>query len=72
MSLRSLILWLMPAKMKAEAEADSRTWIGTCKHCGAETSIWDIGGIRYKGRGERTTRVKCQKCDKPGFMTFRK
>lgn len=72
MSLRGLILKFMPAKMKAAAEADSRTWIGACKHCGAETSIWDIGGIRYKGSGRSTTRVKYAKCGKSGFVTFRK
>ncbi len=72
MSLRSFILWFMPAKMKADAEADSRTWIGACSHCGTETSIWDTGGIRYKSAGRPTIRVKCPSCKKFGFTTFRK
>jgi hypothetical protein len=71
-SLRSFILWFMPDAMKKAAEADSRAWIGTCKHCGAGNSIWDIGGIRYKAAGEPITRVRCPKCGKFGFVTFRK
>jgi ribosomal protein S27E len=71
-SLRNFILWFMPARMKAAAEADSRTWVGACKHCGAETSVWDIGGIRYKAAGQPTTRVKCSTCGKFSFVKFRK
>lgn len=72
MSLRKVILWFMPAKMKAAAEAESRAWISTCQHCGAGTSIWDLGGIRYKATGEPTTRAKCAGCGRYSSMTFRK
>jgi transposase-like protein len=70
MSLRRFILWFMPEAMKKAAEANSRAWLSTCKHCGAENSVWDIGGIRYKAAGEFMTRVKCQNCGKFGFTTF--
>lgn len=72
MSLRAVIMWFMPAKMKTTAEAESRSWIGACRHCGAETSIWDIGGIRYGGGGKPTTRIKCAACNRFGLATFRK
>jgi len=72
MSLRSAIMWLMPAKMKAAAEAESRSWIAACRHCGAETSIWEMGGIRYGGAGKRTTRIRCPSCGKASFVTFDK
>jgi len=70
--MRRLILWFMPDDMKRKAEAESRAWIGRCRHCNAETSIWDIGGIRYKAATRATTRVKCPACGRFSFMTFEK
>jgi len=72
MSLRNFIMAFMSEDMKRKAEADSRTWIGLCRQCGAANSIWDIGGIRYKGTGRKHTRVKCPKCGKLSFHTFEK
>lgn len=72
MRLRSFIMRFMSADMKAAAETESRSWIGACGHCGAETSIWDIGGIRYGGGGAPSTRIKCASCGRFSFTTFRK
>lgn len=33
-------------------------------NCGKTSSIWDIGGIRYKAYGRPTTLVKCPHCGK--------
>lgn len=32
--------------------------------CGKTSSIWDIGGIRYKAYGKPITLVKCPHCGK--------
>jgi hypothetical protein len=32
---------------------DSEKWKFTCKSCNATSSIWEIGGIRYKAVGDR-------------------
>ena len=42
---------------------DSKRYRFTCS-CGKETSIWDIGGIRYKAAGKPITGVKCPLCGK--------
>lgn len=47
---------------------DSRRYRFTCK-CGKESSIWDIGGIRYKAAGKPLTGTKCPHC---GIFAMRK
>ncbi|MBC8064942.1 MAG: hypothetical protein H7Y17_08940 [Chlorobia bacterium] len=42
-------------------EAESRAWRFTCT-CGWSSSIWDLGGIRYKGKGNKKTLMKCPGC----------
>ncbi|MEO6540956.1 MAG: hypothetical protein ABIN74_08210 [Ferruginibacter sp.] len=42
---------------------DSMRYRFTCS-CGKESSIWDIGGIRYKAAGKPSTGIKCPHCGK--------
>ena len=72
MRLRDLILKFMSQQMRAEAEADSRGWVATCPRCQKANSIWDTGGIRYKGTGRPMTLVRCTHCGKASFMRFEK
>lgn len=72
MSLRGFAMTFMPDGMKKKVEADSRSWIGLCRKCGAANSIWDVGGIRYKAAGRKRARVKCPKCGEVSFHTFEK
>jgi len=44
-------------------EAESRKWMLQCP-CGAEQSIWAIGGIRYKAYGAPRVWRRCAKCGK--------
>jgi hypothetical protein len=53
---------LIVSKRTFEAmEAESRSWKVTCE-CGWSQSIWDMGGIRYKGGGNPRTFGKCPGC----------
>lgn len=70
--MRGFIMWFMPAETKRKAEAESRQWIGRCKHCGADNSVWDIGGLRYGAAGRPTKLARCPKCRKVGPHTFEK
>jgi DNA-directed RNA polymerase subunit RPC12/RpoP len=62
----------MSAETKKKGEAESRQWIGKCSHCGAENSIWDLGGLRFGAAGRPTKWVRCPKCRKSGAHTFEK
>ena len=70
--LRDIILWFMPPKMRAEAEADSRKWGAACPRCQAVSSVWDMGGIRYKASGNKVALARCSKCGKASFMRLEK
>jgi ribosomal protein S27AE len=62
----------MPPAMKADAEADSRKWVATCPRCQAESSVWEMGGIRYKAAGTKITLVRCPNCGKQSFMQIQR
>jgi hypothetical protein len=42
---------------------DSQKWKFDCD-CGKTSNIWEIGGIRYKARGEQWSGIKCPACGK--------
>jgi DNA-directed RNA polymerase subunit RPC12/RpoP len=65
--LRNLILAFMSPARRAAAEADSRAWKATCPSCGTKTSIWDLGGLRYKAAGKPLRGLRCPSCGKFGM-----
>lgn len=62
--LQTFLTRILPAQLMADMEAESRSWRLTCS-CGYETSVWEIGGIRYKtaSSGKRI-RFTCKYCGK--------
>ncbi len=53
---------VLPAKWAADMEADTRTWSMRCDTCGHAESLWDRGGIRWKGGGRSWTLAPCSTC----------
>jgi len=64
MGLRNLFLRFLSPARRAAMEAESRAWKATCPNCGRKTSIWDLGGIRYKAVGKPLTGLRCAGCGK--------
>jgi DNA-directed RNA polymerase subunit RPC12/RpoP len=62
MSLRDRILSWLPESLAASIEADSRRWVFDCSACGETTSIWDVGGVRWKAAGEPRRLIRCPNC----------
>ena len=62
MSLRDFLIRLAPARVAADMEAESRSWMVRCRTCGEERSIWELGGLRYKARGRPKRVVRCERC----------
>lgn len=50
---------------------DSKKWRFTCT-CGQESSIWDIGGIRYKAKGKPRLGLRCPQCNKWAMQSIYK
>ena len=61
-----LIKALVPARWFAAMEAHSRSWVMRCP-CGYETSIWEMGGIRYRAAGNPRIMGRCAKCGQRQF-----
>ncbi|MBX3014941.1 MAG: hypothetical protein KF832_25695 [Caldilineaceae bacterium] len=64
--LQKMIIALLPQRWAAAIEAESRTWVMQCP-CGHITSVWEMGGIRYKAAGNPWRIGRCAQCGK----TFR-
>jgi len=62
---------LSSPELFAAMERDSRLWKAECPHCRVQTSIWELGGIRYKAIGEPLTRLRCPACGQKGWMRIR-
>jgi hypothetical protein len=64
MWLRNLILKIVPDRMAASMEAESRESMMRCRTCGWERSVWGAGGLRWKAKGKPRTRMRCLRCNK--------
>lgn len=53
---------IVPRSWAKAMEKDSRLWVLECPECGMQTSIWDLGGIRYKAYGRQWNLMRCSKC----------
>lgn len=57
------------SKSKFEAMAkESMQWVFKCDACKSKTSIWDLGGIRYKASGSPKMELKCINCGKSAMQ----
>lgn len=61
--LQKVMLAVVPPKWAAAIETESRTWVMQCA-CGHVTSVWEMGGIRYKASGNPRRVGRCAKCGK--------
>lgn len=61
--IQRLVMKLVPQRMGKAMEAESRAWMIQCS-CGAERSVWDAGGIRYRAAGEPRRWQVCHTCGK--------
>ncbi len=57
-----LIIKFVPDGMAKSIETESRDWVMDCD-CGHITSIWEMGGVRYKAKARGLRRTgKCSAC----------
>lgn len=63
---------ILPKSMARNMEYESRQWGITCPNCGKETSIWEMGGIRWGASGKTAMVWKCEICGDKGWRTLHK
>jgi DNA-directed RNA polymerase subunit RPC12/RpoP len=66
--LQRVFTWLLGPGV----ERESRAWAYECAHCGHRESVWDMGGIRYKARGEKSFIGRCPACGQKGKRWLRR
>ena len=62
-SLRDTILRLMPKNWRNSAIVDSKRWQTRCTKCQSRSTVWDLGGMRWKAYGEPLTGFRCPVCN---------
>jgi hypothetical protein len=64
--MRDLLIRFYPRSWAAAMEAESRAWMVRCRTCGAERSVWDPGGVRWKAKqnGKMWMFRRCATCDR--------
>lgn len=71
--IQKIFTSVLPASWAKSMEADSRLWFMQCGKCSLEQSIWDLGGIRWKAKGESRNLKKCLACgEQTWHKTYRK
>lgn len=65
--MQRLIYNLLP-----DAERHSRSWVFRCPTCRRETSVHDMGGVRYKAFGKPIRLLSCTHCNWFGFAPMYK
>lgn len=64
---------LFPKKWAQSMEEDSRRWFMKCTHCDHERSYWEMGGIRWKAKGNQRNFMKCINCGKRSWhLSYKK
>jgi hypothetical protein len=61
--IQKVLMAIVPQRWAAAMEAESRIWVMKCP-CGHATSVWEMGGIRYKAAGNPRRAGRCVKCGK--------
>jgi len=65
--IQKIIEFILSKETYNKVKDESKHWLFKCT-CGNEFSIWDIGGIRYKAKGNPAKYVKCNQCQKKAWM----
>jgi transposase-like protein len=60
--IQRLFTTLLPHSWAEEMRAESLRWMLQCPHCRFERSIWEIGGIRWKAKGNPRRLMVCPQC----------
>jgi hypothetical protein len=61
-SIQWLLLSILSHSLGKDIEKESRLWMQRCRECGAETSIWEDGGVRFGAAGRPWRLRRCATC----------
>src|SRR5690349_18913218 len=62
--IQNFFIKILPQRWAQDMEAQSRSWMLKCSNFGAERSVWETGGIRWKASGNPSRMMRCPNCGK--------
>lgn len=68
-SIQQFFMAILPVNWAQDLQAESQTWMLRCT-CGYERSIWEMGGIRWKARGNPRQLRVCPQCSQRTWHTI--
>lgn len=71
-AIQRFFLRILPRAWAEEMRAESMSWHYHCDECGHARSVWSMGGIRWKAKGERKANAACPQCGKLTWHTLRR
>jgi DNA-directed RNA polymerase subunit RPC12/RpoP len=63
---QKLFMRLMP-RWAEDMEREAKEWKVVCPRCSHIRSIWELGGIRWKAKGNPRRRLRCPECGETGW-----
>ena len=67
--LQKFFTKILPAAWAKDMQAESRQWMVRCT-CGYEQSVWELGGIRWKAKGNPKQLRRCPQCGQQTWHTI--
>ncbi|MCL4871010.1 MAG: hypothetical protein KJ063_18780 [Anaerolineae bacterium] len=66
-ALQRFLMWCMPGSWGEAMREESLHWLLRCPNCGLERSVWELGGIRWKAKGQPKRLLFCSQCGQRGL-----
>ena len=67
--IQRFFMAVLPRSWAESMRADSLRWMMRCP-CGYEQSIWEMGGIRWKAKGNSRNLLRCWQCGRRTWYTL--
>ena len=64
--------FILPEKWFEAVKSSTKEWLIECPSCSHKRDVWDIGGVKYKAKGEPRTRCTCPECGETVWHKIRK
>lgn len=59
--IQQFLMAILPKAWGDDMRSESLSWMMRCT-CGFERSVWECGGIRWKGKGNPKRYLVCPQC----------
>lgn len=69
--MQNFLRRILPQTWFAAIERETKQWEVACP-CGERRSLWEMGGVRYKARGNPKRRLHCLACNEMTWHRIRK